>query len=130
MNTLLDAMDVNTSNECSIDHCFICSVNPLIDLQEYGNRIEQFFQCDPLVYDLALNYFNRLVDLRIKMCSTVSHKVLFTICNLARKYIDEFPYQTQNTYCAIAGFSIQELTVMEIWMLKYLNNNLNYVFMV
>lgn len=103
---------------------FQSSYAPEVSVESYLERIRKYSRCSDSCFIMALVYVDRLIEKKGLVLSRLNaHRLLITSVMLAAKYHDDFFYNNAY-YAKLGGLSLQELNVLELDVLKFLDFSL------
>jgi hypothetical protein len=112
-------------NDTVVTH-FHAQRAPMVEINDYCERIVRYSQCSPCCFVVALIYIDRLLALEPTFfpSSLNIHRLTLTSVLLASKFLDDFYYN--NAYWArVGGVGTTELNTLELDMLAKLHFNLH-----
>jgi hypothetical protein len=112
-------------NDTVVTH-FHAQRAPMVEVNDYCERIVRYSQCSPCCFVVALIYIDRLLALEPTFfpSSLNIHRLTLTSVLLASKFLDDFYYN--NAYWArVGGVGTTELNTLELDMLAKLHFNLH-----
>jgi hypothetical protein len=95
---------------------------PAITVQQYVQRLKQYFGCSPECFVLALVYLDRVVKMHpdFAISRLNIHRLLVTAVMIAAKFFDDV-YYSNGYYARVGGVRLKEMNVLEVRLLDLLS---------
>lgn len=110
-----------SQNTESIDSVFKCVTPVPIPLSEYAIRLGTYLHCSDSAFYASAIICHRLHQVAPRLfCARSIHKIVATCSVVGAKFVDD-RFFSNTYYGECAGVSLQEMNIMELCLLKFLD---------